>query len=183
MAFTFTPMETMPDVVVIESTRHADARGWFIESYKRSVFVERGVSADFRQDNHSFSAEPGTLRGLHYQIAPFGQGKLVRVVSGEIFDVAVDIRSESATFGHWISIVLSERDPRILWVPEGFAHGFQTLAGNTEVVYKTTAEYSAPHERGIRWDDPALGIPWPITRPILAERDKGWPVLSGQFVS
>jgi dTDP-4-dehydrorhamnose 3,5-epimerase len=183
VAFTFTPMAILPDVVVIESTRHGDARGWFLESHKRSAFAAGGIAADFRQDNDSFSAEPGTLRGLHYQIAPFAQGKLVRVVSGQIFDVAVDIRSQSASFGQWVSIVLRDTDPKMLWIPEGFAHGFQTLAANTEVVYKTTAEYSAPHERGIRWDDPSLGIPWPIARAILADRDKGWPVLTGQLVS
>jgi dTDP-4-dehydrorhamnose 3,5-epimerase len=178
VAFSFTPIETMPDVIVIESMRHGDARGWFIESYKRSVFVERGIPLEFRQDNHSLSAEAGTLRGLHYQTAPFGQGKLVRVVTGEIFDVAVDIRPASRTFGRSLSIVLSARDPKMLWIPEGFAHGFQTLVANTEVMYKTTAEYSAPHERGIRWDDPALGIRWPIERPILSDRDKSWPVLT-----
>jgi dTDP-4-dehydrorhamnose 3,5-epimerase len=180
VAFTFAPIETMPDVVVIESTRHGDARGWFIESYKRSVFAEQGIASEFWQDNHSLSAEAGTLRGLHYQTEPFGQGKLVRVVSGEIFDVAVDVRPRSRTFGRYVSIVLQARDPKMLWIPEGFAHGFQTLIANTEVSYKTTAEYSAPHERGIRWDDPALGIRWPIERPILSDRDRGWPVLSSQ---
>lgn len=179
MGFTFTPIPALPDIVLIESTRHGDARGWFVESYKHSVFVERGLTADFRQDNHSFSADLGTLRGLHYQVAPFGQGKLVRVVAGQIFDVAVDIRPGSASFGQWISIVLRDSDPKMLWIPEGFAHGFQTLAVNTEVVYKTTSEYSAPHERGIRWNDPLPGIPWPIARPILSDRDKGWPTLGG----
>jgi dTDP-4-dehydrorhamnose 3,5-epimerase len=178
VAFTFTPIEIMPDVVVIESTRHGDARRWFIESYKRSAFAERGIAPEFRQDSHSLSAEAGTLRGLHYQTAPFGQGKLVRVVAGEIFDVAVDIRPASRTFGRSFSIVLRARDPKMLWIPEGFAHGFQTLVANTEVMYKTTAEYSGPHERGIRWDDPALGIRWPIERPILSDRDKSWPVLT-----
>jgi dTDP-4-dehydrorhamnose 3,5-epimerase len=178
VAFTFTPIETMPDVVVIDSTRHGDARGWFVESYKRSAFAERGIALEFRQDNHSLSAHAGTLRGVHYQTAPFGQGKLVRVVTGEIFDVVVDIRPASRTFGRSVSIVLRARDPKMLWIPEGFAHGFQTLVANTEVMYKTTAEYSAPHERGIRWDDPALGIRWPIERPILSDRDKSWPVLT-----
>jgi dTDP-4-dehydrorhamnose 3,5-epimerase len=182
VAFTFTPIESMPDVVVIESTRHRDARGWFTESYKRSAFEERGIPLEFRQDNHSFSAEAGALRGLHYQAAPLGQGKLVRVVSGEIFDVAVDLRSTSRTVGRWVSIVLNARDAKMLWIPEGFAHGFQTLMANTEVMYKTTAEYSASHERGIRWDDPHLGIEWPIARPILSARDEQWPVLSTQLV-
>jgi dTDP-4-dehydrorhamnose 3,5-epimerase len=178
VAFTFSPLERMPDVVLIESTRHGDARGWFIESYKSSVFAEQGITLEFRQDNHSFSADAGTLRGLHYQAAPYGQGKLVRVIAGEIFDVAVDMRSTSITFGRWVSTVLNSRDARMLWIPEGFAHGFQTLMADTHVLYKTTAEYSASHEGGIRWDDPQLGIEWPIAGPILSDRDRKWPVLS-----
>jgi dTDP-4-dehydrorhamnose 3,5-epimerase len=183
MSFKFIPVDTMPDVLIIESTRHGDDRGWFIESYKRSAFSDSGITVEFRQDNHSLSAEPGTLRGLHYQAAPLGQGKLIRVVAGEIFDVAVDIRPGSATFGRWISFVLRDRDQKALWIPEGFAHGFQTLAVATQVIYKTTAEYSAPHERGIRWDDPALGIPWPIGRPILSDRDRNWPAWTGLVAS
>jgi dTDP-4-dehydrorhamnose 3,5-epimerase len=173
----------MPDVCIVELTRHGDDRGWFVEFYKRSAFADRGITVEFRQDNQSLSAEPGTLRGLHYQAAPFGQGKLIRVIAGEIFDVAVDIRPGSATFGRWISLVLRDRDQRALWIPEGFAHGFQTLAAATQVLYKTTAEYSAPHERGIRWNDPALGIPWPIERPILSDRDRNWPAWSGPVAS
>jgi dTDP-4-dehydrorhamnose 3,5-epimerase len=183
VAFTFTPIETMPDVVLIESTRHGDARGWFVESYRRSTFTERGIAHEFLQDNHSLSADAGTLRGLHFQAAPFGQGKLVRVVAGEIFDVAVDVRPGSPSFGRWASIVLSASDFKMLWVPEGFAHGFQTVVPNTEVIYKTTAEYSARHERGIPWDDPALNIRWPISSPILSDRDRRWPALSGDPVA
>jgi dTDP-4-dehydrorhamnose 3,5-epimerase len=183
VAFTFTPIEALPDVVLIENTRHGDARGWFVESYRRSAFTERGISHEFRQDNHSLSAVAGTLRGLHFQAAPFGQGKLVRVVAGEIFDVAVDIRPGSQGFGRWASIVLRASEFKMLWVPEGFAHGFQTVVPNTEVIYKTTAEYSAQHERGIRWDDPALNIRWPISSPILSDRDRRWPALSGDLVS
>lgn len=182
MAFTFAPIEAMPEIVVIESTRHGDVRGWFIESYKHSAFVEGGVAHEFRQDNHSLSGDAGTLRGLHFQIAPFGQGKLVRVVAGEIFDVAVDIRPGSPSFGRWVSIVLSASDPRMLWIPDGFAHGFQTLVPNTEVMYKTTAEYSAAHERGVRWDDPLLNIQWPVASPILSDRDMQWPILTREFV-
>jgi dTDP-4-dehydrorhamnose 3,5-epimerase len=180
VAFTFTPLDALPDILVIESTRAGDARGWFLESYKRSVFAERGLTTDFRQDNLSFSADSGTLRGLHYQAAPYAQGKLVRVLAGEIFDVAVDIRGGSSTFGRWVSIVLSADEPRMLWIPEGFAHGFQTMVPNSEVIYKTTAEYSAGHERGIRWDDPSVGIHWPIAEPILSDRDRAWPQLSAQ---
>jgi len=173
--FSFRPLEPLPDVMLIESTRHGDRRGWFLEAYKQSVFAANGIVADFRQDNHSRSAEKGTLRGLHYQVAPFAQGKLVRVISGEIFDVAVDIRTGSATFRRWVSTVLSADEPTMLWIPEGFAHGFQTLVSDTEVLYKTTAEYSHQHERGLRWDDVALRISWPITEPVLSQRDREWP--------
>jgi dTDP-4-dehydrorhamnose 3,5-epimerase len=183
LAFTFNPIENMPDVVVIEGTRHSDARGWFVESYKRSAFSEHGIALEFRQDNHSLSAYAGTLRGLHYQAAPFGQGKLVRVVAGDVFDVVVDIRPASRAFGRCFSIVLHARDLKMLWIPEGFAHGFQTLSPNTEVSYKTTTEYSASYERGIRWDDPALDIHWPVASPIMSDRDRQWPILSRELVS
>jgi len=176
--FTFKPLDGLPDVVLVEPARHGDVRGWFAEVYKRSEFAANGIAAEFRQDNHSLSAEEGTLRGIHYQVAPFAQGKLIRVVAGEIYDVAVDIRRDSATFGHWASTNLTGAELAMLWIPEGFAHGFQTLAPHTQVVYKTTAEYSRAHERGIRWDDPALRIPWPVAEPRLAQRDREWPLLS-----
>jgi len=176
--FAFRPLGALPDVVRIEFSRHGDPRGWFAEVYKQSVFASNGIVAEFRQDNHSKSAEKGTLRGLHYQLAPFAQGKLIRVISGEIFDVAVDIRESSATFGHWASTVLSAAESAMLWIPEGFAHGFQTLVADTEVTYKTTFEYSHSHERGIRWDDPTLRIPWPIREAVLSERDRGWSTLT-----
>lgn len=176
--FGFTPLAALPDVVRIEYTRHGDERGWFAEVYKESAFGANGIVARFRQDNHSRSAERGTLRGLHYQLAPFAQGKLIRVLSGEIFDVAVDLREGSVTFGRWASTVLSAAESAMLWIPEGFAHGFQTLVPDTNVVYKTTAEYSNPHERGVRWDDPTLGIPWPIREPLLSPRDTQWPTLT-----
>lgn len=176
--FTFKPLDGLPGVVLIEPARHGDDRGWFAEVYKRSEFAANGIAADFNQDNHSLSAEKGTLRGLHFQIAPFAQGKLIRVAAGEIYDVAVDIRKGSATFGRWVSTTLSATTGAMLWIPEGFAHGFQTLTPHTEIIYKTTMEYSPPHERGLRWDDPALVIPWPVPDPVLAPRDRGWPLLS-----
>jgi len=176
--FTFKPLDGLPDVVLVEPARHGDVRGWFAEVYKRSEFAANGIAAEFRQDNHSLSAEEGTLRGIHYQVAPFAQGKLIRVLAGAIYDVAVDIRGDSATFGLWASTTLTAAELAMLWIPEGFAHGFQTLAPHTQVVYKTTAEYSRTHERGIRWDDPALRIPLPVPEPRLAQRDREWPLLS-----
>jgi dTDP-4-dehydrorhamnose 3,5-epimerase len=175
--FSFTPLGSLPEVVLIKATRHGDARGWFAEVYKQSEFAAKGIVAEFRQENHSRTAEKGTLRGLHYQIPPFAQGKLIRVVSGEIYDVAIDIRHGSATFGQWESTVLSAANPAMLWIPEGFAHGFQTLSPGCEVIYKTTNEYSRLHERGIRWDDPGLAIPWPIKAPLLSDRDRDWSSL------
>lgn len=177
MGFTFTPLPAMPDVVIIEAARHGDDRGWFMESYKRSAFGDAGIPVEFPQDNHSFSAQPGTLRGLHYQVAPAAQGKLVRAIAGEVFDVVVDIR-RGPTFGRWATVSLSASEPRMLWVPEGFAHGFQTLVRDTAVLYKTTAEYSPQHERGIHWADPGLSIPWPIPEPVTSERDRRWPDLA-----
>jgi dTDP-4-dehydrorhamnose 3,5-epimerase len=176
--FTFKPLDGLPDVMLVEPVRHGDARGWFAEVYKRSEFAANGIVPEFRQDNHSLSAEIGTLRGLHYQVTPFAQGKLIRVIAGEVYDVAVDIRPGSATFGRWAATTLSAAHPAMLWIPEGYAHGFQTLAPDTEVVYKTTSEYSRPHERGVRWDDPVLRIAWPVAEPVLAQRDREWPPLS-----
>src|ERR1051325_9202376 len=162
---------------MITTKRYGDARGWFIETYKRSEFEANGVRAEFRQDNHSFSAHVGTLRGLHFQVEPAAQGKLVRVIAGRVFDVVVDLR-QGRTHGAWTSVTLSADEPTMLWIPEGFAHGFQTLVPDTAVMYKTTAESSPVHDRGFAWDDPALAIPWPIREPILSQRDREWPTLA-----
>lgn len=180
MGFTFTPLAQLPEVVCIRTSRHGDGRGWFAECYKRSAFASAGIDAEFRQENHSFSRQAGTLRGLHYQVAPAAQQKLVRVIAGAIFDVIVDIRP-GRTFGRWMSVRLSADEPLILYVPDGFAHGFQTLAPDTAVLYKTTTEYSPEHERGIHWADPSLAVPWPIGDPVLSERDRRWPMLSAAF--
>ena len=177
MAFTFTPLARLPDILLIETTSFADMRGWFVESYRRSVFASAGIQAEFVQENQSFSRLAGTLRGLHFQVAPAAQGKLVRPIAGEIFDVVVDVRP-GASFGRWASVRLAASAPMMLWIPEGFAHGFQTLVPDTAVIYKTTAEYSPGHERGIRWDDPTLAIPWPIPDAVLSERDRKWPGLA-----
>ena len=180
MPFTFTPLRDCPDVLLIGMTRHGDDRGWFAETYKKGAFAEAGIRSDFRQDNQSFSARAGTLRGLHFQIAPAEQGKLVRVIAGAVFDVVVDIRP-GPTFGRWTSVRLEAAEPTVLYVPEGFAHGFQTIAPDTGVLYKTTAEYSPAHERGILWSDPTLAIPWPIAEPTLSPRDTRWPTLASAF--
>ncbi len=173
MPFRFTPLE-IPEVILVEPEVFADERGFFLEYYKQSDFFNGGIKEDFVQDNHSRSVK-GVLRGLHYQKEPMAHGKLVRCIRGEIFDVVVDIRRDSPTFGKWISIVLSEENKRILYIPPGFAHGFQVISEVAEVIYKTTKEYSPAHEAGIVWNDPYLAIPWPIKEPILSERDRRWP--------
>ncbi|CAM5496041.1 dTDP-4-dehydrorhamnose 3,5-epimerase OS=Afipia felis OX=1035 GN=rmlC PE=3 SV=1 [Afipia felis] len=160
-------------IVVIEPQIFTDARGYFFESFNAECFGER-VTRDvtFVQDNQSLSHK-GVVRGLHYQIAPKAQGKLVRTLAGEIFDVAVDIRKGSKQFGQWFGIVLSAENKKQLWVPEGYAHGFQVLSGTAEVLYKTTDFWSAKHERAIRWDDPTLAIDWPLkTGCIVSGKDK-----------
>jgi dTDP-4-dehydrorhamnose 3,5-epimerase len=175
MPFTFTPA-SLPGVLIIESTVFADDRGFFMETFKKSAFLARGLGVEFVQENHSTSIR-GTLRGLHLQHPPRAQGKLVRVTAGEIFDVAADIRTGSPTFGKWTATVLSEDNRRSLYVPEGYAHGFCVMSAEAQVVYKTTSEYAPELEWGVRWDDPVLAIPWPITNPILSPRDSRWPGL------
>jgi len=167
----FTPTK-IPDVILIEPDVFGDERGFFMETFRADRCTEMGISADFVQDNHSGS-QFGTLRGLHYQIRQ-PQGKLLRVVAGEIFDVAVDIRRSSPTFGQWVSEILSAENKRQLWVPLGFAHGFYVLSEWAELTYKTTDFYAPEWERTILWNDPALGIDWPIlpgTQPLLSSKD------------
>lgn len=168
----FTPT-TIPDIILIQPKVFGDQRGFFFETYRASRFSEAGIPDQFVQDNHSGS-QKGTLRGLHYQIRQ-SQGKLIRVISGEIFDVAVDIRRSSATFGKWVGMSLSAENKHQLWVPPGFAHGFYVLSEWAEVMYKTTDFYAPDWERSIAWDDPDLGIDWPIapgTEPVLSEKDR-----------
>lgn len=166
------------NVIVIEPKIFADERGFFLESYQRKRFMEAGINADFVQDNHSKSQQ-GTLRGLHYQIQQ-AQGKLVRVVVGEIFDVAVDIRKHSPTFGKWVGDYLSAENGRMLWVPPGFAHGFYVTSPEAEVLYKATDYYAPQWERTIAWNDPTIGINWPIgdTPPILSPKDAAGKLFS-----
>lgn len=164
-------------LVIIEPEVHGDHRGFFMESYHAAKLAAQGITIDFVQDNHSLSEEVGVLRGLHYQLNPHAQTKLVRVISGSIFDVAVDIRSSSPTFGQWVGVTLSAANKRQLLVPQGFAHGFCTLEPQTQVVYKVDAYYSPQHDRGILWSDPSIGIVWPTITPILSGKDEKHPLL------
>ena len=163
----------IPDVIIFEPKVFGDERGFFLESFNQKTFEEAtGLKREFVQDNHSKSSK-GVLRGLHYQLPPMAQGKLVRVVQGEVFDVAVDIRKSSPTFGKWVGVHLSAENKRQLWIPEGFAHGFLTLSETAEFLYKTTNYYSPKDESGILWSDSAIEIQWPqITQPLLSEKDK-----------
>ena len=162
---------TISEVIVLEPKVFQDERGFFLESYQKQRFLEYGIEADFLQDNHSLSKQ-GTLRGLHYQIQQ-AQGKLVRVISGEIFDVAVDIRRNSPTFGKWVGDYLSSENKKLIWVPPGFAHGFYVSSPEAEVLYKTTDYYAPQWERTILWNDKQLNIEWPVQghEPILSPKD------------
>lgn len=165
-------------VIVIEPKVFPDPRGFFYESYRKELFSRNGIKDDFVQDNISSSAK-GVLRGLHYQIAPRAQAKLMRVLRGSVFDVAVDIRPRSKTFGKFFSILLSSENKKMLYIPQGFAHGFCVLEEGTEFLYKVSDYYSPEHERGVLWSDPGLAIPWPdLGRAfILSEKDKKYPTL------
>lgn len=162
----------IPDVKLIEPRVFGDARGFFLASWSAAAFAQAGIAASFVQDNHSRSAR-GVLRGLHYQ-QPQPQGKLIRVVVGAAFDVAVDLRRASPTFGRWVGATLSARNQLMLWIPEGFAHGFLALEDDTELLYKCTAPYAPAHERAIAWNDPSLAIDWPLagSAPLLSDRDR-----------
>jgi dTDP-4-dehydrorhamnose 3,5-epimerase len=175
MPFRFKPLE-IADVILVEPITFEDARGQFMELYKRSAFLSGGITATFVQDNFSRSA-CHVLRGLHYQLPPKAQGKLVSVMAGEIFDVAVDLRKGSPTLGRWVSATLSAENRNMLYVPEGFAHGFCVLSERADVVYKVTAEYAPDLDRGIVWDDPILNITWPVVMPILSPKDARLPRL------
>lgn len=169
----------IPDVIRLDPQTFADDRGLFFESFSQKHFEDvTGQSVSFVQDNHS-SSRKGVVRGLHYQIPPRTQGKLVRVVQGEIFDVAVDLRKDSPHFGTWVGEILSAANRRQVWIPQGFAHGFQVLSDNAEVIYKVTDYWSATHERSLKWDDVAIGIAWPFPHaPLLSDKDRLAPPLS-----
>jgi dTDP-4-dehydrorhamnose 3,5-epimerase len=168
----------IPDVLIIEPKAYGDERGFFYESFNARRFTElTGITTRFVQDNHSRS-EQNVLRGLHYQIQQ-PQGKLVRVIAGEVFDVAVDIRKKSPTFGHWVGVVLSADNKRQLWIPEGFAHGFVVTSASAEFLYKTTDYWAPEFERCISWNDPAIAIAWPTTgTPLLSSKDQAGKLLA-----
>lgn len=162
-------------VYLIEPQLHKDNRGYFMESYNKLQFEQHGILNTFIQDNQSLSIDAGTIRGLHYQLAPFEQSKLVRVLNGEIFEVLIDLRKNSPTYKKWGSFHISAQNKKQLMIPKGFAHGFCTLVPNTEVLYKVDNYYSPKYDRGILWDDPELNIEWPVDKPILSEKDKNHP--------
>jgi dTDP-4-dehydrorhamnose 3,5-epimerase len=170
----------IPDVKIIRPRKHGDDRGFFSETYSRDALAAAGITLTFVQDNHAFSAAEGTVRGLHFQTAPFVQDKLVRVVRGSIFDVAVDLRRVSPSYGKHVTAVVSAAEWNQILVPAGFAHGLLTLEPDTEVLYKVTASYSPKHDLGLLWNDPALGIAWPIAEAdaILSAKDKVQPRLA-----
>jgi len=170
----------IPEVVKIKPVRHGDHRGFFSETYKKHALQEAGLTADFIQDHHSRSTQRGVVRGLHWQAPPSAQGKLIRVVRGAIFDVAVDIRTGSPTYGQHVAAKLSDDNWAQLWVPPGFAHGFYTLTDVTEVIYKVDAPYDPAAEQGLLWNDPALGIAWPVgsDQVLLSAKDEVLPSLA-----
>ncbi|WP_047150870.1 dTDP-4-dehydrorhamnose 3,5-epimerase [Aneurinibacillus tyrosinisolvens] len=170
-------------LMVLEPKLFGDARGYFMESYNERVFSDKNLYFDFVQDNQSLSREAGVIRGLHYQLNPKAQTKVVRVLRGAIYDVVVDIRKGSSTFGEWQGFILSEENRRQLLVPKGFAHGFCTITAETIVAYKVDEYYSPEHDRGIIWNDPNLKIDWPTSQPILSDKDKNHPLLKGAEIN
>jgi len=175
MPFEFHRLD-LPEVILVQATRFGDARGFFMETYKASAFAAGGIPGPFVQDNLSRSTR-GVLRGLHYQKHPHAQGKLVSVIRGTILDVAVDIRQGSPTYGQWRSCELSGGTGTMLYVPVGFAHGFCVLSDEADVLYKVTAEFDPELDRGILWNDPDIGVEWPVADPILSPKDAGLPPL------
>ena len=178
----------IPGVLLITPVRHGDDRGYFSETYSAPRMAEAGITDAFVQDNQSFSRAQGTVRGLHCQLAPFAQGKLVRVLRGAIWDVAVDARARSPTYGRHVAAVLSADNGSQLWIPPGFLHGFCTTAADTEIAYKVTALYDRAAERGVMWSDRTLSLPWPVTQSAAALSDKdrllpGWEAAAGWFAA
>lgn len=176
MPFEFAETD-LPGVMIVKRKSFPDDRGFFSETYKYSDFLKNGIGYEFVQDNFSFSRR-GVIRGLHFQRKPAEQGKLVSVYSGKVFDVAVDIRPDSHSFGKWFGVDLSEENGLMLWIPPGFAHGFQALE-DSRVAYKVTSEFSKDHDGGVIWNDPAIGVEWPLEKPIISDKDSRLPTLEG----
>jgi dTDP-4-dehydrorhamnose 3,5-epimerase len=164
---------------VVESEPIEDERGWFGRIYDESEFAERGLAARFVQGSAAFNTESGTLRGMHYQAEPHAEAKLIRCIRGAVHDVIVDLRPASATFKRWVAVELSAADGRMLYVPEGLAHGYLTLEDESETLYLISAPYAPEAARGVRWDDPAFGIDWPHEHRVMSEKDKAWPDFTG----
>ena len=175
MPFSFTRL-SIPEIMLIEPLVFRDQRGFFMETYKYSEFAQEGITETFVQGNHSKSAR-GVLRGLHYQKNPKAQGKLIRAMSGEIYDVVVDLRRGGPTYRNWVAVNLSANEKKMLYVPAGFAHGFCVTSDEAEVHYSATAEYAPDCEAGVLWSDPELAITWPTAEPQLSGRDRAWPAL------
>jgi dTDP-4-dehydrorhamnose 3,5-epimerase len=173
---------SIPEIILIKPKIFLDQRGYFIEFYKHSDFENFGIIQNFVQDNFSRSKK-NVIRGLHYQKEPFSQGKLVQCLKGKIFDVAVDIRMGSPTFCKWVGIELSEKNRYMLYIPPGFAHGFAVISNYADVIYKCTREYSPKNDRGIVWNDPDININWPITNPIVSEKDSSLPLLKNADIN
>lgn len=173
----------LKDVMIVEPQIFGDHRGWFTETYSKLKFAEQAIDIEFIQDNHSFSAQKGTLRGLHFQLAPKAQTKLVRCTKGKILDVAVDLRRDSSNYLKWVAVELTEENKRQLLVPKGFAHGFVTLTDNVEVQYKVDEYYSPECDRSIRYDDPDIGVNWGDTEPVLSAKDLNAPFLKNSDVN
>lgn len=168
----------IPGAYIVELEKIGDERGFFARTWCRDEFAEQGIMASFVQANTAFSRKRGTLRGLHYQAPPHAEGKLVRCIQGTVYDVALDMRPDSPAFGTWIGVELSNENRRLLYIPEGCAHGYLTLTDDTEVFYLVTARYAPDAERGVRYDDPAFDIEWPIEVEVISEKDASWPDVS-----
>ncbi len=167
----------LPGVAIIEPQVFGDHRGYFMETYSTRAFADVGITAAFVQDNQSYTAQKGTLRGIHFQNAPMAQAKLVRVTRGAVMDVAVDLRRGSPTYRQWVGVELSAENKRMLFIPRGFGHGFVTLTDDVEFCYKVDNLYSREHDRGIRFDDPAIGVAWGVAQPVLSQKDTASPLL------
>jgi dTDP-4-dehydrorhamnose 3,5-epimerase len=170
-------------VMLLEHDIYHDIRGYFYESFNAQKWKKLGLPFQPVQENHSFSEHTGTVRGLHYQLQPRAQAKAVRVLTGAVFDVVLDLRKESATFGSWVSVLLSEENKKTVYIPKGLAHGFCTLTPDTRLTYLVDDFFAPEYERGIRWDDPALGVPWPVTVPVLSEKDNQYPALANAEIN